>query len=250
MSSRLLLMELIMKELNIVKIGTSSIAEVAATDSWLKLENIKRLGAQIGDLAARTNVIVVTSSARRAGGNWQQVYDTWSTAINQSTSGHLLDEAHLDNGAATALFNSLASDHVAIANANDELLNDHAECYASNDIVAGRLAQLGTKHGFAVRLTMLTDVSGLLTDVLDESSLVGTVDDISSVRHLAGGAGGSWASGGMATKLTAASMVTAVGGEAIIAHADEELASIIGGGVGTVFEAYSHDSYTCCDLRV
>ncbi len=237
-----------MRNLEIIKVGTSSVADTGHNKADIRYENIKRLGRDVSTLSVNHDVIVVTSSARRLGGTWEQMSAAWNEAIGD-TFDCLVDERHLDGRQSDHLFESLDHGRVAVVNANDNALERHAACYGSNDIVAARLAQLGAEAGYtAVSLAMLTDVAGLLADRNDAQSVIRHVDDIRSVNHLAGDAAGNWSTGGMRTKLTAAGMVTAVGGRAVIAHASESLSNILSGNVGTFFAANAHDEQHCCQL--
>jgi glutamate 5-kinase len=119
---------------------------------------------------------------------------------------------------------------VAIVNENDTVAVDEIR-FGENDVLAAMLTNmLG-----ADLLVLLTNVPGVLRggEVLD---VIEAVDD--DVRALVTSSRSKHGSGGMASKLTAAAMVTEAGEAAIIAAADEPnvLTKIMAGKpIGTVF---------------
>jgi glutamate 5-kinase len=119
---------------------------------------------------------------------------------------------------------------VAIINENDTVAVDEIR-FGENDV----LAAMVTNMLRADLLVLLTNVPGVLCggDVLD---VIEEVDD--GVRALVTRSRSRHGSGGMASKLTAAGMVTEAGEAAIIAAADEPnvLTKIMAGKtIGTVF---------------
>jgi glutamate 5-kinase len=125
---------------------------------------------------------------------------------------------------------------VPVVNENDAVADDEIR-FGDNDRLAALVANLLQ----ADLLVLLTDAAGLFTadPRLDEgASLVEEVREVDEVLALAGGAGTSRGSGGMASKLAAAKIAAWSGVRVVIASAEraEVLRDALAGspGVGTV----------------
>jgi glutamate 5-kinase len=108
---------------------------------------------------------------------------------------------------------------IPIINENDAVATSEMR-FGDNDRLAARVAQMLS----ADRLILFSDIDGLYTENPKENPhaqhipLVETIDD--KLMQLAGGSGSTHGSGGMVTKLIAASIATASGCETIITRGD------------------------------
>jgi glutamate 5-kinase len=129
---------------------------------------------------------------------------------------------------------------VPVVNENDAVADEEIR-FGDNDRLAALVAHLVQAH----LLLLLTDAPGLLTAdprLVAEASLIDEVVEIDHrLEQMAGGAGSTVGSGGMASKVAAAKIATWSGVETIIADATRPgvLAAAVAGesGVGTVFRA-------------
>ena len=107
---------------------------------------------------------------------------------------------------------------VPVVNENDAVADDEIR-FGDNDRLAALVANLLQ----ADLLVLLTDAAGLFTAdprVDEEASLVEEVLEVDKVLSLAGGAGTSRGSGGMASKLAAAKIAAWSGVRVVIASAE------------------------------
>jgi glutamate 5-kinase len=125
---------------------------------------------------------------------------------------------------------------VPVINENDAVADDEIR-FGDNDRLAALVANLLQ----ADLLLLLTDAAGLFTAdprVDEQASLVEEVREVDQVLALAGGAGTSRGSGGMASKLAAAKIAAWSGVRVVIASAEraDVLRDALAGapGVGTV----------------
>jgi glutamate 5-kinase len=129
---------------------------------------------------------------------------------------------------------------VPVVNENDAVADEEIR-FGDNDRLAALVAHLVQ----AELLLLLTDAPGLLTAdprLVAEASLIDEVVEIDHrLEQMAGGAGSTVGSGGMASKVAAAKIATWSGVETIIADAARPgvlVAAVAGeSGVGTVFRA-------------
>ena len=125
---------------------------------------------------------------------------------------------------------------IPIVNENDTISVDEIEI-GDNDNLSAIVADLLD----ADLLVLFSDIDGLYdADPRKNSSakLIDIVYDIESVKHLAGGAGTNRGTGGMITKIEAASLATKAGINMIIANGEnvDSLYDILNGNlVGTLF---------------
>ena len=135
------------------------------------------------------------------------------------------------------LFRLLELNALPIVNENDTI--------GVGEILVGdndTLAAIVATNAKADLLILLSDIDGLYTADPrkdPEATLISVVEEVTpEVEALAGGAGSSLGTGGMATKLRAAKMVTAAGCDMIIANGERpnNLYDIVDGkAVGTRF---------------
>jgi glutamate 5-kinase len=135
---------------------------------------------------------------------------------------------------------------IPVVNENDsvcieEIENEH-QIFGDNDTLSAVVAELVS----ADLLVLLSDIDGLFdSDPKKNGSarLIPVVEKIDgSVAALAGGAGSSFGTGGMATKLSAASIATKAGIDMVITNGENprSLYDIIKGeSVGTLFKSKS-----------
>ncbi|MBQ2752446.1 MAG: glutamate 5-kinase [Oscillospiraceae bacterium] len=124
---------------------------------------------------------------------------------------------------------------IPIVNENDAVSTE--EIFGDNDTLSAIVATLIN----ADLLILLSDIDGLYTANPKEdptAELIPVVEDIASVRHLAGGSSSSFGTGGMVTKLNAAEIACSVGIDmAILNGASPELMYDLFDGkeIGTYF---------------
>jgi glutamate 5-kinase len=250
----------------VAKIGTSSITDA---DGWIEEPAIERfVGGLAGVRAEGHQVVAVTSGAVAAGlpalgfgrdrrprdartlqalsavgqGRLMATYDR-AFAAHDLVAGQVL-LAPLDFGirsqylhARGTLRRLLELGVVPVINENDAIADDEIR-FGDNDRIAALVAHLLE----ADLLVLLTDAPGLLTadPRLDPSASL--IEEIVQVDHalevLAGGAGTSRGSGGMASKVAAAKMAAWSGVRTVIASStrDDVLRDAVAGvpGVGTI----------------
>lgn len=233
-----------LKEMLVLKVGTSTLVEGGQLDK----ASFGRIGRQIGELQMRgCGTLLVTSGVRNRLPylGWRHVVETWRDAIGGiggvgevggEVKDFLLTEEQLDAaGGCDFVVAAVQAGHVAITNAHDEVLPAGSQ-YASNDLVGARLAMHASGLGLAARYVMLSDVHGVYDD-MRRRTVISTIHDVDEYRHLAGGTSTFGATGGMATKFTAAAITTAAGIETHIAHGRTENAALlaVAGEIGTRF---------------
>jgi glutamate 5-kinase len=231
-----------------VKIGTSSLTDESGR---IDVEAVAKVAAEVA--AARDDgheVLVVTSGAVAAGlpalgieaanrprdartlqavsaVGQAQLVQTWSDALaaHGLVAGQVL-LAPLDFMVRTQYLHArstvdrlLELGVVPVVNENDATADDEIR-FGDNDRIAALLAQLAGCD----LLLLLTDAPGLMDadPRLDErASLIEEIVEVDQdLERLAGGAGTSRGSGGMASKLAAAKMASWAGVRAVIAQAD------------------------------
>lgn len=144
----------------------------------------------------------------------------------------------------------LSHGDIPIVNENDAITHKEIS-FGDNDTLAAQFAAcIGRSALFdcRVRLVVLSDVHGVYADKGDESTVIGQIDDIQSLEHLAGGARSKNSVGGMATKFAAAKIATANGVEMWIAHgrSDNAIQRALDGDIGTRFSLATHQLMTNC----
>jgi glutamate 5-kinase len=247
----------------VVKVGSSSLTE---NDGRLA---VQRLGivvdALAGWLARGSEVVLVTSGAQAAGldplgltGRPKDLAQAQAAAsVGQSllmaeyskafarhrrlvgqvllTSREVVRQATYLN-ARRALTTLLDNGIVPIVNENDAVATDEIR-FGDNDRLAALVAHLVHADG----LVLLSDVDGVYTappgqPTAQRISRVATADDLSTIQT--GGHGSAFGTGGMITKLQAATWAASAGIPALIAAADQ-VKQVLSGevvDVGTVFE--------------
>lgn len=225
-----------MKEILVLKVGTSTLIDNET--NRLDPASFERIGKQVSKLRSDGRSVLIVSSAARKRlpqVGWSGVVQAWSEAIGEDVCDFLLTEQDLDveSGCGRLIATAYAG-RAALANADDDRLHTGSR-YRSNDLVGARLGLHALEAGFSVQYGMLSDVHGVYADVNDHSSVISVVD-VEHHRHLAGGAGSSGATGGMATKFDAAAITTAAGIQTWVAHGRESSIELAVAGLqGTMF---------------
>ena len=248
----------------VVKVGTSTLTH---SNGKLNLEQIERLVRQLSDLRNQgKDVVLVSSGAIGAGmgklnlqerpktipekqavaavgqGILLHIYEKIFAEYGQATAQLLLTKADLEhrqrflNGRNT-LLTLLRLGVIPIVNENDTVAFEEIK-FGDNDTLA---ALVGTLID-ADLVILLTDIDGLYNgdprrqkDV-QRISVVETID--AQIESLAGSVGSKFGSGGMATKVTAASIAVNAGIPLMIGHgADPHIIRKLTSGedVGTLF---------------
>ncbi len=248
----------------VVKVGTSTLTH---KNGKLNLEQIEKLVRQLSDLRNQgKDVVLVSSGAIGAGmgklnleerpktipekqavaaigqGILLHIYEKMFAEYGQATAQLLLTKADLEhrqrflNGRNT-LLTLLRFGVIPIVNENDTVAFEEIK-FGDNDTLA---ALVGTLID-ADLVILLTDIDGFYdgdprkNKKAKRISVVETIDE--QVEGQAGSVGSKFGSGGMATKITAASIAVNAGIPLMIAHGAEEhiirrLTS--GEDVGTLF---------------
>ena len=172
-------------------------------------------------------------------------YDRLFNAYNHTVAQILLtgvDVEHTDRRVnfQTTLNRLLELGALPIINENDTVATDEITSIGDNDTLAAIVACCCK----ADLLVLLSDIDGLYTanpHTHPDAALIPLVEEITpEVMALADGAGSALGTGGMATKLKAAQIVTEVGCQMVIANGSKPalLYDIVGGKpVGTRFLA-------------
>ncbi len=248
----------------VVKVGTSTLTH---KNGKLNLEQIEKLVRQLSDLRNQgKDVVLVSSGAIGAGmgklnleerpktipekqavaaigqGILLHIYEKMFSEYGQATAQLLLTKADLEhrqrflNGRNT-LLTLLRFGVIPIVNENDTVAFEEIK-FGDNDTLA---ALVGTLID-ADLVILLTDIDGFYDGDPRKNKnakripVVETIDE--QVEGQAGSVGSKFGSGGMATKITAASIAVNAGIPLMIAHGGEE--HIIrrltaGEDVGTLF---------------
>jgi glutamate 5-kinase len=254
-----------MSETIVIKIGTSSLTSPESGN--LALATIATLVEVISDLRRQGHrVILVSSGAVGVGctrlglaqrptttaikqavaavgqGRLMRIYDDFFTALDQPiaqvllTRGDLTERSRYINVYRT--FEALlALGVVPVVNENDTVAVDELK-FGDNDTLSARVAGLVG----ADWLFLLTDVDQLYTaDPRSNSeakpiSLVQNIDDLEADTQ---STGSQWGTGGMATKIEAATIATKSGVRTVITHSQHprRISQILKGeAFGTQFE--------------
>lgn len=247
----------------VVKVGTSTLAHIGGrlnirrTEQLVKvLSDIKNAGHQVilvssgaiglgaGKLQIPRPRDMATKQAAAAVGQCElmYIYDRLFTAFNHTVAQLLLtredfeQKIRLENLENT-LFQLLALNAIPIINENDTVATEEI-AVGDNDTMSAMVA----KFVQADLLVLLSDIDGLYTadpHRCADARLIGQVKKITpEILALAGGSGTDLGTGGMATKLTAATIITEAGGDMVIANGanPDVLYEIVDGkSVGTRF---------------
>ena len=250
----------------VVKVGTSTLAHKTG---MLNLYRIDHLLRELADLMNEgREIILVSSGAIAAGlsklglakkpdsipekqavaaigqGVLMHIYEKFFAEYGKTIGQVLLTKEnavrhHQYRHSRDALLALLAMGAVPVINENDAVAVDEIKI-GDNDNLSAMVATLVD----ADALIILSDIEGLYTAnpaTHPEAELIHEIPEITpEVIEMAGGAGSSLGTGGMATKLQAAQVAMSAGVNMVIASGSEEgvLRRILKGEeVGTVFPA-------------
>lgn len=246
----------------VVKVGSSSLT---APNGHLSLEAINDLVAALASVIQRgTDIVLVSSGAIATGigpmgltskptdvptaqaaasvgqgllmAQYTRTFAHHALRVGQVllTPSDLMRRAHYRNAQST-LSRLLELGIVPVVNENDAVATDEIR-FGDNDRLAALVAHLVR----ADALVLLTDVDGLYTKPPTHpgAERIAVVDDVMSLRDVQVTARGSdVGTGGMVTKLEAASIATGTGVPVIVTSTAKVSDVFTGGDVGTFFTA-------------
>lgn len=226
----------------VVKVGTSTLAyntgrlNIRRVESLVKvLADIKNMGKEIvlvssGAIGVGAGVIGMNERPRDTVGKQAaaavgqcELMNTYSRMFGQY--GHNVaqilltkDVVEVEKSKTNAVntFHKLFEYNIIpIVNENDTISTEEAE-FGDNDTLSAVVATLSG----ADLLIILTDIIGVYDSnpkTNCNAKLIDVIDDIDSIMDVAGGAGSSYGTGGMITKLKAGKMAQALGIPTVIA---------------------------------
>ena len=262
----------------VIKIGSSSIThEETGAINFRKLEKLVRIlcdiknmgkdvvlvssgaiavGRQAAGIKERTSVLAEKQACAAIGQcRLMMTYQRLFSEYNQMAAQVLLtkytmmrDESRIN---AKNTFEELFKlNAIPVVNENDTVSTYEIE-FGDND----RLSALVTAMVGADLLILLSDIDGLFTDDPNSNpdakfiELVPQIDD--SYRAMAKGSQSAVGTGGMATKLAAATIATDAGADMVIANSSnlDVITDIMDGvNVGTLFLAHKDDNFDIRDF--
>ena len=230
----------------VIKIGTSTLAH---TGGRLNIRRTEQLVKVLSDLKnAGHELIVVTSGAIGLGAGKLQiprpqdmptkqaaaavgqcelmyVYDRLFANYNHTVAQLLLTREDFDDqirlkNLENTVFRLLDLGAIPIINENDTVATEEI-AVGDNDTMSAMVA----KYVKGDLLILLSDINGLYTKDphrYNDAILIKEVREITpEIMALAGGAGSSLGTGGMATKLSAARIIMEAGGDMVIANGQD-----------------------------
>ena len=253
----------------VVKVGTSTLAYATGR---LNIQRVERMCRVLSDLKNAGHEIILVSSGAIAMGfgklnlrerphdmptkqasaavgqcELMYVYDKLFTEYNHTVAQLLITAPDIADGGSrkenfhNTLDRLLELGALPIINENDTVATDEITSIGDNDTLAAIVACCAK----ADLLVLLSDIDGLYTanpHTHPDAKLIPLVEEITpEVMALADGAGSALGTGGMATKLRAARMVTGSGADMVIANgAHPELLYDIAAGkpAGTRFAGH------------
>ena len=229
----------------VVKIGTSTLTHVTGC---LNIRRIEMLVKTLSDVANAGHEVILVSSGAIAMGvgklnlgekpqeiagkqaaaavgqcELMYTYDRLFTAYNHNVAQILLTGVDVEHEGRRQNFQNtltrlLELGALPIINENDTVATDEITSIGDNDTLAAIVACCAK----ADLLVLLSDIDGLYTanpHTHPDATLIPLVEEITpAVLALADGAGSALGTGGMATKLRAARMVTGSGADMVIAN--------------------------------
>jgi glutamate 5-kinase len=171
---------------------------------------------------------------------YQKFFDAYSQSVAQVLlTKDVMTHTNRHHNAQNTLFKLLEMGIIPIINENDTIATDEIE-FGDNDTLSAMVATLVN----ADLLILLSDIDGLYSadPKKDKSAkIIRSVPEIDEgIEKLAQGAGSSFGTGGMVTKIAAAKITSKAGIDMVLAHGDEPslMFDILGGKeIGTHFLA-------------
>ncbi|MCT4544065.1 MAG: glutamate 5-kinase [Vallitalea sp.] len=249
----------------IVKIGSSSLTHESTGEiNYYRLEklireltDLKNMGKEVilvssGAIAVGINTLNLSTrpelleekqaAAAVGQANLMMIYQKIFSEYNQKVAQILITKDLIDQptrrtNAQNTLNTLLKMGAIPIVNENDTVATEEI-VYGDNDTLS---AIVGKLVG-ADLLILLSDIDGLYNEdprKNKNAKLISEVSEITDyIEHMAGGAGSSCGTGGMATKISAAKIATSNSMDMIISNAniDNVIEKIIyGEEIGTLF---------------
>ena len=261
----------------VVKVGTTTLFKHADGKEILDIDSLKRISDQIKRFIEHYghNVVIVSSGAVTAGmeavntnvrptGNesmpevqrlatigWHRVLSAWEKSLNGYVVGGILVTKRELDLSAPEHDEVLQTTHTLFQHKNIPILNEndaitHSELsyqsFGQNDTLAAiYAAQVATSKIFSgkVRLILLSDVDGVLSNMKDPGSVIREIDNLNSYRNLAGQSSSSHGKGGMSTKFEAAEIAINAGVDMWITNGrlDNAIELALNGESGTHFKS-------------
>lgn len=235
------------RELLVLKYSSELVARQSGEDGKYDIdhENIRRHARDIAALLKRNQnigVVVVTSVARKLITNrdaWPEISTLWAQCLGQDVWAAQVSEATFEDTAQN-IMDHATNNTVCIINGDDNALSADSRL-RNNDHVAAELVALTRRNNrfCHIELGMFTTVDGLLRDISDTTSVVRTVtkDDISAATAWITDTNCKRTTGGMTTKLAAASHALEHGAKVWIANGRTQFAlqQARCGAIGTTF---------------
>ena len=232
----------------VVKVGTSTLAYATGR---LNIRHTEQLVKVLSDLKNEGHEVILVSSGAIGMGVGKLSLPTRpkDTTYNHTVAQILLTGVDVEHTERRVNFQNTLSrllelGALPIINENDTVATDEITSIGDNDTLAAIVACCAK----ADMLVLLSDIDGLYTanpHTHTDAKLIPLVEEITpEVMALADGAGSALGTGGMATKLRAARMVTGSGADMVIANgAHPELLYDIAAGrsAGTRFAARKED---------
>lgn len=261
------------KERIVIKIGSSSLVHSnTGSLDYVKLEKLVRFLCDLRNQGK--DVILVSSGAIGVGAKSLGLIERpRTTSLKQACAAvgqgqlmmvyqKLFSEYHQVSAQVLLTFDVITSEErrrnavntfnellqlgiIPVVNENDTVATEEIE-FGDNDTLSAIVASLVK----ADCLVLMSDIDGLYTDdphYNKEAKLISEVEEITDeLRDMAKGAATSLGTGGMATKISAASIATAMGADMIILNGEhiETLGALFQGeDVGTVFHAHPEQHF-------
>jgi len=253
-----------------LKVSSNLVVRQSASGKYeIDIDAITSLGQQVNKLSENTGVIIVTSYARKlledaGSGGGRKIVDTWGAAIERETQSYQVSEMCDEIKDTRRIFNYVKAGGVAIVNANHYHLDAFSR-FHNNDYVAADLVRQASSSALfdeGIELGLLTNVSGVLRDVEDKTSVISTLhavnirslecQDLEWYEWVMGRSGepmtvaGTGSTGGMATKLHAALAVVSQAADTRVwiadARTDDVIERAMSSEVGTSIVGHGKES--------
>ena len=250
----------------VVKVGTSTLVRTSGKPDFRRMDRLVR---EIADLKNEGREMVLVSSGAIAIGmdsiglrqkpaeiparqalaaigqsSLMTLYKKFFADYGQTAAQVLLTKEnaarhHQYANSRNALLELLAMGAVPVINENDVVAVDEIKI-GDNDTLSATVATLID----ADALLILSDIDGLYTANPQEDKTARWIPEVAeitpAIERMAGGAGSSFGTGGMATKIEAAKIAVNAGATFVIAPSarDDVISAVLAGElVGTVFSA-------------
>lgn len=259
-----------MKEIVVVKVGTSTVVSQTNRGESFDVESFSRIGGEIETLQQDGYGVILVSSAAITGGmvrtgthtrparktnmpelqrlasiGWRTVLNAWDEATPRMVVGELLltraalSLDHERDEALRVIHTLLKHGDLPVINENDAVAHEEI-AFGDNDtlaaIIAAKIAQ-SPLFEMPVSLVILSDIEGVYEDHHDPATCIPVIDAIEKWQHVIGDSDTSYGTGGMLTKFRAAEIATAVGVTTHIVHGrtQDAIHAALGRSRGTCF---------------